>query len=518
MSSSPFRFLLSFPIISALILGAVIAWMWMDSNVLRSAALMILPTLWLALTATWWVLRGKGRRLARLGVVVLGTAVLLGAMMLLVRREGSADGTAFPKFVWRWTKPEAPVLPPIAAGTATQVDSGGAPQGVADFPRFMGLNGDGVVADAGIHTDWASNAPRELWRIPIGLGWPGFSVAGRRAITQEQRSDEEYVTCYDIATGTLLWAHKDSARFSEAMGGDGPRATPTIDLENKLVYSLGATGILNCLELETGKKKWSRNILTDAGAGNLVWAKSIAPLLVGDLVVVSGGMTAPTLLAVKRDTGDLAWKAGTDGASYSSPVVRTLAGREQIVSVNTSSVTGHDLATGEVLWTFDWPPNAFAKVGQPIAVGSDKLLVTASYGMKSHLIQIKKDEAGKFTCSAVWTSTSPRTKFSSAAVLGEHAYALDEGTLACVNLADGERVWRDGRYGFGQHLVVGDHLLIQTERGDVVLVKPNPQKLEEVGRIKALSSKTWNPPTLAGRYLLVRNDREAVCYEIPAKG
>jgi outer membrane protein assembly factor BamB len=517
MNSSPLRFLLSFPVITALILGSVIAWTWIDGHVARSAALILLPALWLVLTAVWWVLRGRGARLKRLGVVALLGVAVATVLALTVRREGSADGTAFPKFTWRWTKPSVVDLPAIAETPAPKADVGPPPTGVADFTRFMGVNGDGVIPDAGIQTDWKTHAPRELWRIPIGLGWPGFAVAGRRAITQEQRGEEEYVTCYDITNGSLLWSHKDRARFSEGMGGDGPRATPTLDLEKKLVYSLGATGILNCLELETGKLVWSRNILSESGTENLVWAKSIAPLLVGELVVVSGGAGAPTLFAMKRDTGEIVWKAGVDGASYSSPVVRTLGGKEQIVSVNASSVTGHDIATGDVFWTFDWPPNAYAKVGQPILAGTDRLLVTASYGMKSHLLQITKDGSGKFSCAPVWTSTTPRTKFSSAAVIGNHAYALDEGTLACVNLADGERVWRDGRYGFGQHLVVGDHLLIQTEPGDVVLVKANPEMLEEVGRIKALSSKTWNPPTLAGRYLLVRNDREAVCFEIPAK-
>ena len=136
--------------------------------------------------------------------------------------------------------------------------------------------------------------------------------------------------------------------------------------------------------------------------------------------------------------------------------------------------------------------------------------------MKSHLLQIKAEPGGALSCDAVWTGRYPRTKFSSAAVIGGFAYALDDAILGCVDLADGKRRWRDGAYGYGQHLVIGDHLLIQTEPGDVVLVKCNPDHLEEIGRFRALTSKTWNPPTLAGRWLLVRNDREAVCFELAA--
>jgi outer membrane protein assembly factor BamB len=118
---------------------------------------------------------------------------------------------------------------------------------------------------------------------------------------------------------------------------------------------------------------------------------------------------------------------------------------------------------------------------------------------------------------AVWTASTPRTKFSSASVVGDHLYGIDEGTLVCARLSDGERVWRAGRYGYGPHLLCGeDLLLIQTEPGPVVLVRASAEGLQELAKLPALSDKTWNPPALAGRWLLVRNDREAVCWELPA--
>ncbi len=518
MQTSPARVLLSLPILSAVVAAAGIWWLNETGHVARVPATALLVLLWLLITGIWWIARGRGRRLPRAGVVLGAGAGLFLAGRYLVKYEGSADGSALPRLSWRWSKPALEDLPSLPEGTGPVTDLGAPPPGMADAPRFMGPAGDGVVPDPGMAmaTDWKVKPPREVWRQPVGLGWSGFAVAGRRAITQEQRGEEEHVTCYDAATGRLLWAHKDTARFSEGMGGDGPRSTPTIDLEGKVVFALGATGILNCLELETGKRRWSRNILEDAGSGNITWAKSNAPLLHGPHVIVSGGTGAPTLLALRRDTGEVAWKSGSDAASYSSPVLMTLAGAEQIVSVNQTSVTGHDPVDGKVLWTFDWP-GGMPKVSQPIAAGKDRVLATASYGMKSHLLEITRDGSGAFHCAAVWTSGSPRTKFSSPAIIGDHLYAMDEGVLASVNLADGERVWREGRYGYGQHLIVGGHLLIQTEQGDVVLVKPSAEKLEEVARLKALDSKTWNPPTLAGRWLLVRNDREAVCFEIPEK-
>jgi len=500
-----------FPFFLTLIIGGVTAWLWITSNVMRSISVMLLLPLWLLLMGLWWALRQRGARLKRLGVVTLCVVLFV----TLFRYDGSADGSAFPSLAWRWQKRASlPALHNIAGSSATTT----APAGVADMPRFLGANGDGVLPEPNWQMDWKAHPPREVWRIAVGDGWSGFAVAGGRAVTQEQRGEEECVTCYDIGTGKLLWSHADKVRFDEAMGGIGPRATPTIHLTQDVVFTVGATGLLNCLDLATGAMRWQRETLKETEARkNLQWGKSSSPLLAGETVICSGGEGGTSLIAYRQKDGEIAWKAGSDGGSYSSPVLLTLAGREQIVNVNNGSVTGHDPADGTVLWRFEWP-GMFPKVGQPVQVTSDRILITSSYGVKSHLLEIKTGSDGKMTATSLWSSSAPRTKFSSASVIGAHAYAADEGTFCCVDLTNGERVWREGRYGFGQQIRIGaSMMLVQGEKGFVTLVKANPERLEEVSRLEALHSKTWNPPTLAGRWLLVRNDAEAVCFELPTK-
>ncbi|MFO1482223.1 MAG: PQQ-binding-like beta-propeller repeat protein [Verrucomicrobiaceae bacterium] len=508
-----------FPLVVTLLAVSVTAWMWTTDHVMRAASVMILAPFWLMLLGLWWALHRRGVRPKRLGIVIAGFAALFAAFRWSVRYEGSADGSALPSLAFRWQKQSVPKLKELHTQTAQNTSSDEpAPPGVADMPRFLGEKGDGVLPEPNWQTDWKTFPPREVWRHEIGPGWSGFAVVGRQAVTQEQRGSEECVTCYDIATGKLLWSHADKALFTESMGGDGPRATPTVDAVHGVVFTLGATGILNCLDLKTGALKWTQDVMGEAGnVPPLEWGKSASPLLAGDLVVCSGGGKGVSLLAFKRESGEVAWKTGSDGGSYSSPILMTLGGREQIVSVNRASVTGHAPADGHVLWSFEWP-GELPKVCQPVQTAPDRVLITSSYGLKSHLMEIKADSAGKLAATPLWGSTAARTKFSSASVLGTHAYALDEGTLACVDLSNGERVWREGRYGFGQQVRVGSSwLLLQAEKGFVALIKASPQKLDEVSRFPALSSKTWNPPTLAGRWLLVRNDREAVCYEIPSK-
>lgn len=499
-----------FPLFLTLLFGGFSAWLWSTDHVMRSVSVILLLPLWLLLIGLWWALRRKGARIKRLGIVVAVIAVFLA----LFRYDGSADGSAFPSLAPRWKKRVSlPPLQNIAGPTATT----SVPAGVADMPRFLGVNGDGVLPEPDWQTDWKAHPPREVWRIPVGEGWSGFAVAGSRAITQEQRGPEECVTCYDIATGKLVWSHVNAARFDEAMGGIGPRATPTVDVSKGVVFTLGAFGLLNCLDLETGAVRWSKRVFEDAeGSKNQQWGKSSSPLLTEELVVCSGGDGGASLIAYRQDNGAIAWKGGEDGGSYSSPVVTTLAGRRQIVNVNNGSVTGHDPATGAVLWRFDWP-GAFPKVGQPVQVSPERILITSSYGVKCHLLEITAGGDG-LTARSLWKSSTPRTKFSSASVMGTHAYASDEGTMCCVDLTTGERVWREGRYGFSQQVRLGGQwLLVQAEKGFVALVRANPDTLDEVSRLEALDSKTWNPPTLAGRWLLVRNDHEAACYELRAK-
>ena len=108
-----------------------------------------------------------------------------------------------------------------------------------------------------------------------------------------------------------------------------------------------------------------------------------------------------------------------------------------------------------------------------------------------------------------------KAKFSNVIAAGEFIYGLDDGILACIDLQEGERQWKSGRYGHGQMILVDNLLLITTEKGDVVLVEPNPEEHKELARFSAIKGKTWNNPALAGPHLLVRNNQEAACYELP---
>jgi outer membrane protein assembly factor BamB len=107
-----------------------------------------------------------------------------------------------------------------------------------------------------------------------------------------------------------------------------------------------------------------------------------------------------------------------------------------------------------------------------------------------------------------------KNKFSSSLFYRGYLYGLDESILACVDAATGKLKWKGGRYGYGQVMLAGEHLIVLTEDGDVVLVNATPERHEEVARFSAISGKTWNHPVIADGRLLVRNIREMAAFDI----
>ena len=382
-----------------------------------------------------------------------------------------------------------------------------------DWPQFLGPNRNGTVDQPCLARDWEAQPPQRLWLRPVGAGWSGFAVAGGRAVTQEQRGDNETVVCYDLLSGVPLWVYAYPAHFQSPLAGEGPRATPTI--AGRRVYALGSTGILNCLDLETGKLRWSKDTVRDNESKVNEWGMSCSPLIVDDLVVVSaGGKNNQSLVAYRAATGDFVWGAGTDGAGYSSPCLVTLAGKAQILIFNSGGVCAHDPVSGTTLWKYRWP-GGHPHVSMPILLPEDRLLVSSGYGVGSELLKIQKDSAGALNATRLWKSNRLKAKFTNLIYRDGFIYGLDDGIMACLDSASGEQKWKEGRYGHGQEILVGDVLLVTAESGEVILLDPNPQASRELTRFAALKGKTWNPPALAGEYLLMRNDKEAACYRLP---
>jgi outer membrane protein assembly factor BamB len=477
----------------------------------RTMTVMVAVLLTLVLTLLWLLAMSGlkwGQRVR--GLLVL--LVLGGAFAGLVRKDGHM-GDFLPQLAWRWQpKPGEAVTAPLVVVEHPGEKITFTTDQPGDSPRFLGADGlNWQPADA-LAPDWTSAAPKELWRRSLGLGWSGFIVTGDLAITQEQRGEDELTVAYRLTTGEPVWQYAEKARFEESMGGIGPRATPTAH-EGK-VYALGATGILTCLDGPTGKLIWRRDTLAEAGHQNLMWATSSSPLIVGDKVIITLGKGPQTLAAYTAATGEPAWRSGPDNGGYSSPVLVTVDGKPQILSLFANSAGAYDPATGAELWSWTegFKPAA-ANVANPIFLAPDRVLVALGYGVGATLLKTAPGTAPEI----LWQSPKMSPKFTNLVVRGTHAWGLDEGRLSCLDLTTGDQVWRGTKFGHGQILGAGPHLIIQSERGEVVIAEASPTEEKILTRFPALTSKTWNQPCLAGRHLLVRNDREAICFELKGK-
>ena len=408
--------------------------------------------------------------------------------------------------------PLAAPAPPAAEAAAAAPVPAAIPTVTAYWTGFRGPNRDGSYDQTRILTEWPRAGLKPLWKQPVGGGYSSFVIAGGRAYTIEQRRDQEAVTAYDIRTGRELWAHTYPADFREAMGGDGPRATPAWN--DGLLYSLGATGEFRCLDAATGAVRWQKNILEDAGARNINWGMAASPLVVDDKVIVQpGGSPGRSIVAYNRLTGARVWQSLDDTQAYTSPMLVTLAGRRQIVTVTARRVVGITVEDGTLLWDYPWVTEYDVNSAQPIIVDSNHVLISAGYGHGAALLNITQ-RGGKLNAEQVWANTRMKNRFASSVLHGGHIYGFDEAIMACVDARTGDLKWKGGRYGYGQLLIAGERLIVITESGDLVLVKATPERHEELAKFSAISGKTWNVPALDDGYLLVRNATQMACFRV----
>ncbi len=501
----------------------------------------------LAAVLLWWLFLSRvswKMRFAGLAGLALAVALFFG----LFRFQG-ATGDFIPRFAFRFSKSAEDLAVEYFESRAAAKSSSAAVAGerldvtAADWPGFRGPNRDGRAPGEVVRTDWEENPPVAVWRHEVGPGWSSFAVAGGLLFTQEQRGEDEVVVAYRAETGEEVWAHANRARHETFLGGTGPRATPT--LYDSRLYALGATGILDCLDPLSGELIWSRDIAADAGTEQLDFGFAGSPLVFDDLVVVNPGKNVPSegdpemyagtppgaLVAYHRVTGEGVWKTVQRQAGYAAPRLEAIDGDRQILLYSAHGLGGHDPATGEELWWFEWINPYGTNSIQPIATGDGGVFISTE-ATGSALVEPRKSgvtpqgdertnvtpeegQRNRWTVTPRWERPNLfKLRFNGGVLDDAHVYGLDGGILAALDLSTGERVWKRGRYKYGQLLMLRDHLLVQAESGDVAVVEVSPEGMKEVARFHAIDGRSWNHPVVNRGFLYVRSDEEAACYDL----
>lgn len=444
---------------------------------------------------------GKYRRTS-----MILTILLASGFWVFLRTDGMT-GEAHQDFAWRWAKTaEERLLAQQGEDVISFVvkeDTAAIPE----WPGFRGPNRDGKVHGVQIETDWSVSPPKEMWRQAVGPGCSSFSVNGELFYTQEQRGEYEAVSCYDINTGKAVWRHKDSARFWDSHAGAGPRGTPTIS--SGRIYSLGATGILNVLDAYDGSVIWSRNAVTDIDAKVPGWGIASSPLVVDDIVIVA---ITGKLVAYDINTGEARW-FGTDGGgdTYSSAHLFTINGITQVLLMSGAGATSFNPDDGTQFWEHKWQ-NEGRTIQPAITPDGDLLISGCGKGMR----RIKfSHKSGEWTIEEAWTSLPLRPTFNDFVIHKGHAYGYNGRSIVCVEIENGKMKWKKGRYG-GQLLLLADQdlLLILSEKGDLALVKAEPEQFTELAFFPAIKGKTWNHPVMVNDILLVRNTSEMAAFRL----
>lgn len=468
-----------------------------------------IPVLCLALVAAVVVSRRLSSGLRRVLIIV---AIVLACGVFTLIRTGGITASAVSDLHFRWTKtPEERLVAQAGDEPTTPAPASAVLEAESSWPGFRGANRDAVVRGVRIETDWSQKPPVAIWRRPIGPGWSSFAVSGNLIYTQEQRGDNEIVSCYNLNTGQPVWIHKDAARFYESNAGPGPRGTPT--LSNGRVYTFGGTGILNALDARNGAVAWSRNAASDTKAKLPAWGFASSPLVVGDVVIVAA---AGSLAAYDVATGNPRWYGPNGGRGYSSPHLATISGVAQVLQLNGEGAISVAPADGTVLWKHAWSSDGI--VQPAVTADGDVLIGSGSgFGAEVGLRRVAVAHgAGGWTATERWTSSELTPYFNDFVVHKDNAFGFDGSGITCIDLKKGELKWQGGRYGNGQLILLADQdlLLVVSEKGELALVKATPDQFTEVSRFKAIEGKTWNHPVLVHDLLLVRNAEEMVAFRL----
>lgn len=387
-----------------------------------------------------------------------------------------------------------------------------------DWPQWLGANRNGVSAEKGLIATFPKGGPKIVWQRDVGEAFAGTVVAGDRLILFHRVGDEEIVECLDAGTSKQKWKFAYPTDYRDTYSkGNGPRSTPTIAGDK--VVTLAADGTLHCLTLDAGKKLWSRSLAKDYNAPTGYFGFGCSPLVEKDLVLVNVGGKQAGIVAFDIASGKEVWKATSDAASYSSPVVCTIDGQRQVIFFARTGPVVLDPATGKVLHQqrFRSRNDLSVNAATPLVIG-DQAFFTASYETGALLLKLKKDGA-----SELWTDEEiMASQYNTSVYHDGHIYGFDgrvDSRIApnfrCFELKTKKIKWDQTEYGNGSMILADGRLIVLTEKGDLCLVDAAPTKFNETARFRLLESGPCRAQiALANGKLYARDQRKLVCVEM----
>lgn len=429
---------------------------------------------------------------------------------------------------------------PDGAGVAPA--SGEAPASLPEWTAWRGGAGQGIVRRAELPEAWPGRL--ELaWQGELGTGWSSPVVAEGRVFVTDRIEGEERTVAWDLETGRRLWATAHPVDFDpHAVGrnhGNGPKATPVYHAGK--VYSVGIAGWLECLEAASGRRLWAVNYPAEFGraerlAGGRARVVGTEHVLVpigdgqgapvplfgytgspalaeGKLICPVGGARGGTIQAFDAATGRLAWRALDENVSYSSPVIATLGGVNQVVAMTGPRVCGLELATGKLLWSHPFQIQYDESISTPVVSGDLVLVTGDGHPLTALAISRQGDE---WRAGVAWENPDLSSYLSTMVVVGDHVYGMaDDGRWAAIDLAEGKTRWQAGDHGYYATALAAQPqgvLWGLNERGELLALAADPARYLLRGQYQVADTATWTAPALVGRRVVVRSESRLGCW------
>ncbi len=437
--------------------------------------------------------------------------------------------------------------------------------GAEDWPQYLGPRRNSTSAQKGILRTWPEKGPEVLWTVPVGRGYGGPVVKnGKVYLLDRDDRKGDNLRCLDLSTGKELWNFAYDAAGTVMFPGS--RSVPTV--EGDYVYSCGHNGDLYCIDINTHKPVWSKNVWTDFGgapsggsarggglAGRFpIWAITQNPLVYGDLLIVASQAPQAGVVAYEKRTGNVKWKTPSLGyVGYVSPAIVTVNGEDHVVMItpstnpfqrsspdesNLGKVVGIEPLTGKILWEYDkW--NCHIPVPSAVDAGDNRVLVVGGYELGAVMLKISKKSDGSYSATELFTTVQFGDQTKPPILHNGHFYA-QYGTnsrrdgLACMGM-DGKIMWKTRRspnFDKGS-MILADGLILATDGARTLyLIEPDPSGFKPVASAPLLAAgatgssddpvasrvggttQNWAPLALADGRLLIRDQSRLMCVKV----
>ncbi len=401
----------------------------------------------------------------------------------------------------------------------------------ADWPGYLGPNRNSTSAEKGITRTWPKEGPKVLWTVPLGIGYGGPAVSGDKVyLLDRDEKVGDTLRCLDFSDGTELWNFAYDSPGSFPRGGS--RITPTVDGDN--VYSCGPMGDLYCININTHKPVWNKNIWKDFNGGEYPrWGITQNPLVYGNLLIVASQTSEAGVVAYDKLTGELKWKseAQSGNAGYVSPSIVKVGGEDHLVMVTATmgrgrsasggTVYGMDPLSGKVLWTYgNW--QCAIPVPDAVDAGEDRVLITGGYSAGAAMIKIQKNADDTYAVTELYKNPDFGSHTQPPILYKDHFYAqytINERSdgLVCMSM-DGQVKWKTGEdplFNKGGAILVDDLLLAVDGNKMLYVIEPDPSGFKPLASAELLEpGENWACIALTDGKLLIRDQKQLKCVQV----